>query len=394
MLGQNSVLGVLGAGTMGLGIAQIALQRGHRVVLFDSQTEKRDQASAKLRASLGRLVEKKAMTSQDLEEALGRFTAGTDLTPFRDADFVIEAIVENREAKCAIFGDLENVISDRCIVGTNTSSLSITSLSSNCRVPTRFLGVHFFNPAPVMALVEIIPGIHTDAETVANVRSLIDSWGKTTVVANDTPGFIVNRIARPFYGEALRIYEEGIADHVTIDWAMREFGEFRMGPFELMDFIGNDVNFKVTETIFEAFYYEPRYRPSLLQKRLVEANLLGLKTKRGFYDYRPGAIATEPRRDLTLGRAIFYRVLAMLINEASDALMLGVATAEDLDLAMTKGVNYPKGLLRWADELGSTNIYQELERLYHYYGEDRYRPSPLLKKLAQTGDRFFLAVQA
>ena len=251
------------------------------------------------------------------------------------------------------------------------------------------VGVHFFNPAPLMPLVEIIGGHATDARVLAAVRALVDRWGKTTVVAADTPGFIVNRVARPFYGEALRILEEGVADHATIDWAMRELGGFRMGPFELMDLIGNDINYAVTRSVFEAFSYDPRYRPSLIQKRLVDARLFGRKTGRGYYDYRAGASPEEPVRDEAMGRAIVDRIVAMLINEAAEAVFLRIATAGDVDLAMTKGVNYPKGLLRWADEIGIGVVLGRLTALHEEYGEDRYRPSPLLRRMARDGRRFF-----
>ena len=189
-------------------------------------------------------------------------------------------------------------------LGTNTSSLSVTAIASACSRPDRVVGAHFFNPAPVMPLVEMIGGHATDPARLAAARELIDSWGKLTVTAADTPGFIVNRVARPFYNESLRLLEEGIADHATIDWAMKEFGGFRMGPFELMDLIGNDINYAVTRSVFDAFGYEPRYRPSLLQRRMVEAKLLGRKTGRGWYDYREGAVAPDPDKNEERGRGI------------------------------------------------------------------------------------------
>jgi 3-hydroxybutyryl-CoA dehydrogenase len=214
------------------------------------------------------------------------------------------------------------------------------------------------------------------------------AWKKTPVVASDTPGFIVNRIARPFYGESIRIMEEGIADAPTIDWAMREIGGFRMGPFELMDFIGNDVNYAVTRSVFEAFFYEPRYRPSLTQRRLVEAGFFGRKSGRGYYDYRKGAETPVPNHDRLLGQQILDRVLAMLVNEAIEAVLFRVASPEDIDLAMTKGVNYPKGLLAWGEALGLDWVLRTMTGLQQEYGEDRYRPSPLLKRMVSEGRRF------
>jgi len=196
-------------------------------------------------------------------------------------------------------------------------------------------------------------------------------------------------VARPFYSEALRIYEEGIADLATIDWAMTELGGFRMGPFTLMDYIGHDVNYKVTETVFTAFYFDPRYKPGFTQQRLVDAGYLGRKSGRGFYNYEEGSILPQPNKDTTQGKAILHRVLVMLINEAADALYLNVASRDAIDLAMTKGVNYPKGLLAWADELTIPYVVEKLDALYHEYHEDRYRCSPLLRRLARDGSVFY-----
>jgi 3-hydroxybutyryl-CoA dehydrogenase len=264
----------------------------------------------------------------------------------------------------------------------------VTAIASSCQRVERVIGVHFFNPAPVMPLVEIVPGLSTAPDVVDGVRALVDAWGKTTVLAKDTPGFIVNRVARPFYGESLRILEEGVADVPTIDWAMREIGKFRMGPFELMDLIGLDVNYAVTRSVFEAFYFDPRYRPSLTQRRLVEAGFLGRKSDRGFYDYRAGAASPEPTQDRQLGSEIVLRVLAMLVNEAADAVFLNVASVADVELAMTKGVNYPRGLLAWGEEIGLDRILDRLLALQTEYGEDRYRPSPLLRRMVRDGSRF------
>ena len=302
---------------------------------------------------------------------------------------IIEAIVENLDIKKTVFSAVEKIVSEECIISSNTSSQSITSIAAACKNPERVIGIHFFNPAPLMPLVEIIPALQTTEQVAKDARLLIDSWGKITVLAKDTPGFIVNRVARPFYGEAIRMFEEGIADVATVDWAMKELGEFRMGPFELTDYIGHDVNFVVTETVFKAFYYDPRFKPSFSQKRLVEAGRLGRKSGHGFYDYSENALKPEPRKDLVLGKQIVTRILAMLINEAADALFLNIASANDLDLAMTKGVNYPKGLLAWADEIGLDVVLKQLEELYTNYCEDRYRPSPLLRKMVREQKTFF-----
>lgn len=388
-LDKKTTVAVIGAGTMGTGIAQIASTFGHTVFLYDINRDQLSSSEQGLRKILDRQIEKKRMTRDEVDGILNRITFTHQLDSIKGAGFVIEAIVENLEIKKKTFAEIEPLVSDEAILATNTSSLSIASISSSLSRPGQFLGVHFFNPAPLMKLVEIIPGISTSDVTVSDVRSLIDGWKKSTVLAKDTPGFIVNRVARPFYGEALRIYEEGIADHSTIDWAMKELGGFKMGPFELMDLIGHDVNYKVTESVFTEFYYDPRFKPSFAQKRLVEAGRLGKKSGIGFYDYRDGAQNPEPVEDRGLGERILNRILAMLINEAADAVFMNVASAEDVDLAMTHGVNYPKGLLTWADELGVDTVYNWMNDLQEEYREDRYRPNPLLKRMYNNGETFY-----
>ncbi len=388
-LDQDTIVAVIGSGAMGAGIAQVAASAGHKVLLFDSNPEAVERAMNKMRKVFDRLVEKGKVTRDRAETILGRIDAVQQFDALAAAGLVIEAIVEDLDAKRNLLSHIEIIVDDECIIGTNTSSLSIASLCSACNHAERVIGIHFFNPAPLMPLVEVVPAVQTSGDTLVETRNLIDSWGKTTVIAKDTPGFIVNRVARPFYGEALRIYEEGIADIPTIDWAVKELGGFRMGPFELMDYIGNDINYTVTETVFQAFYFDPRYRPAFTQKRMMEAGWLGRKSGRGYYDYREGAENPEPTRDEVLGERIIRRMLVMLINEAADALYLNISSRDGIEMAMTKGVNYPKGLLQWADELGIETVLKELEQLQHDYGEDRYRPSIMLRNMARDKQRFF-----
>ena len=382
-------VGIIGAGAMGSGIAQVAATAGHSVVLFDTKAEALSLSKSKLASVMDRLVEKGRLTSEEAQEIQNRISYADHMEALSESGIIIEAIIENLDVKKGVFSSIESLVSKDCILASNTSSLSIASIASACERSERVLGIHFFNPAPLMPLVEIIPAIQTADEITDEARNIIDSWKKITVLAKDTPGFIVNRVARPFYGEAIRILEEGIADVATIDWAMKEIGGFRMGPFELTDYIGHDVNYVVTETVFKAFFFDPRYKPSFTQKRLVEAGRLGRKSGQGFYDYSPGAVNPKPNTDEALGTEIVNRITAMLINEAIDALFLNIASAKDIDLAMTKGVNYPKGLLAWADEKGLDVVLTQLEELYKNYCEDRYRPSPLLRKMVNEQKTFY-----
>ncbi len=390
---KKLTIGVIGAGTMGSGIAQVAAAAGHAVKVFDSNSEAIRKASGLLRSVVNTLSEKNKITREKADSILNNVQWTDDLKKFSDCSLVLEAVIENLEVKQKLFAELENIVSPGCLLATNTSSLSVTSIAAACTKPERVIGIHFFNPAPLMPLVEIIKGLATSPETEGNAKNIIDSWGKTTVLAKDTPGFIVNRIARPYYGESIKIYEEGIADFGTIDQIMKEHG-FKMGPFELMDLIGNDINYTVTETVWQQMFYDQRYKPSLTQKRLFEAKRFGRKSGRGYYNYqeqetRDNGLSAEDASFHDLSDRVFNRVIAMLINEAVDALYLNIASKEDLDLAMTKGVNYPKGLLRWCDEIGREKILNTLNELKEEYGEDRYRPSVLLKRMVKEKRKFY-----
>ena len=382
-------VGVIGCGTMGSGIAQVASTANCEVVLYDLNKEVLAKSKGFLEKVMNRLVEKGRQTNDSAKAIQVRITYSTDLKEMNGADFVIEAIVENLEIKHKVFKSLEAIVSKECIIASNTSSLSITSLAAALQNPERFIGVHFFNPAPLMKLVEIIPAVQTSDTVLQKTQETIDSWKKVTVKVKDTPGFIVNKVARPFYSEAIKMCEEGTADFATIDWAMKEIGGFRMGPFQLMDFIGHDVNYVVTETVFKAFYYDGRYKPSFTQKRLSEAGYLGRKSGRGFYNYAEGATNPEPNTDPVLAEYIVNRIVAMLINEAADSLHVNIASAKDIDLAMQNGLNYPKGLLAWADEKGLSYCVSVMDELFDEYHEERYRCSPILRKLGKSNATFF-----
>lgn len=381
----KGTIGVLGAGTMGAGIVQVAAQNEHPVVVFDASEEMLSTLKPRLEKIFKRLIEKQRISEEESQSCLARIQTTNSFEDFHPCDLVIEAVVENLEIKKKLFSSIEQTVSKNCLLATNTSSLPVTAIATACSRPENLVGIHFFNPVPLMALVEIVSALQSSENSLDKAQKIISSWGKTVVRTKDTPGFIVNRIARPFYGEALRICEEQIADAATIDWAMKELGGFRMGPFELMDFIGIDINYTVSQTVFESFYYDPRYRPSILQKQLVDAGQFGKKTGRGFYSYSDDAKNPTPNTDTKLGEQIVMRIVSMLINEAIDAKYRGIASAQHIELAMLKGVNYPKGLLAWAEEIGPSKVLSTLEDLNSTYLEERYRPSPLLRQVVRDG---------
>lgn len=370
---------------MGTGIGQIAAQNGHEVTYFDAFPGACEKSRQSIMKVFGRLVEKGRIASDELGELLGRMRWSESIDAITGADLVIEAVIEDLEVKKDLLARAEALLSEEAWLCTNTSSLSIAALSSALKRPERFGGLHFFNPAPLMPLVEIVPGIQTCEDFAPAMEELMLEWKKVPVLAKDTPGFIVNRVARPFYSEAIKLYEEGVASIAEIDAAVKSMG-FRMGPFELTDLIGHDVNYTVTETVWSQFFYDPRFRPSITQKRLLEAGLLGRKTGRGFYNYATGMDAAAQAQeavemDPVLAEKIVERILCMIINEALDAVWLGIASPTNVDLALTKGVNYPKGPISWGQELGWDHVLDVLSRCHKHYGDDRYRPCPLLRHL-------------
>ncbi len=386
---MSLLVSVIGAGAMGSGIAQVAASNDSAVTIVDSSPQALENSQSKLKSILNRLVEKRKINKEESQHIISNINWSSEMNEISNSNLVIEAIVENMEIKQILFSQMESLVSDDCILATNTSSLSVAGIASVCNNPSRIMGIHFFNPAPLMKLVEVIPTNETDGDLLKKVKSILEGWGKTVVTAKDTPGFIVNRVARPFYGEALKIYEEGIADFATVDWAMKKFGGFRMGPFELMDYIGNDVNYSATKAVYDGTNHDPRYKPSATQKKLMDEGLLGRKSGKGYFDYSENAVNPEPQKNEELGRKIFKRILAMLINAAVDALNESIATRDDIDTAMKTGVNYPKGLLKWADEIGLNSQVAQLKELHSKFEDDRYIANPLLIKKVEESGTFY-----
>ena len=337
-------IGIIGSGTMGISIGHFMSLKDNPTIIYDNSKKTLKQAEENLLSLITKLEIKNKYSKDTVSRIKNNLKFSSQIKDLADSELIIEAIIEDLDAKTDVFSKIEKIVNKECIIASNTSSLSITALASSIEKNNRFIGLHFFNPANLMPLVEIIPAIQTSNDTIEKSSNFLKSMEKVVVKAKDTPGFIVNRVARPFYGEAIRIYEEGIASIASIDWAMKEIGGFRMGPFELMDFIGNDINYTVTETVFKEFYFDPRYKPSFTQKKLMEAGYYGKKSGKGFYDYSQKE-SDEINKNRKLGKEIVLRILSMLINEAADAFYLNIASKEDIDLAMTKGVNYPKGLL-------------------------------------------------
>ena len=293
-ISSRATVGVVGAGTMGIGIAEVAASNGHPVRLHDVRDGAVAAAIAGLAARLEGRVARGRLDGSARDELLARITPAATVAELTPCALVIEAVIEDLEIKQRLFAALETVVAADAILATNTSSLSVTEIAARLKRPARLVGMHFFNPVPVMALVEVVRGLDSDPEVVERVMATATAWGKRAVRVASTPGFIVNRVARPFYGEALRLLQEGATDPASLDAVMREAGGFRMGPCELMDLIGHDINLAVSRSVWEAFFHDPRYRPSLLQQEMVRGGRLGRKRERGFFDYRDGAERPAP----------------------------------------------------------------------------------------------------
>jgi 3-hydroxybutyryl-CoA dehydrogenase len=370
-------IAVVGAGTMGAGIAESAALAGLSVVMVDVREEALDLGRNTIEKDLKRRVKKGRLSEEERRASVGRVSTTTALEACEGASVAIEAVVEDIAVKSKVFADLEGIVANETVLATNTSSLSVAGIAAATEHPERVVGMHFFNPVPTMRLVEVVAGRSTDPSAVSRVEEMAEQLGKTPIRVSDTPGFVVNRVARPFYLEALRLVEAG-GEPGPIDAAIRGAG-FRMGPLQLADLIGNDVNLTVSESLFERYYYHPRFRPSYLQRSMVEGGLLGRKSGRGFYDY--GAEKTVEENEIGLSEDVSLRVISCIVNEAFLALSEGVATAEDIDRAMKLGANYPKGPFEWVEEIGAHSIVETLDSLRAAYG-DAYLAAPALRERA------------
>lgn len=390
-LTDETVVAVVGAGAMGAGIAQVAAQAGHEVHLVDAVEGAAAAAREKLSATLTRLVQKGKLTAEASAGILERIIIGPaadgDLRELPPVGLVIEAVVEKLAVKHDIFGTLDEEQDESTVLATNTSSLDIGAIAADLDHPERVIGLHFFNPPPLMKLVEVVRTTQSDPQILADAQDLMQRWGKTPVLCTSTPGFIVNRVARPFYGEAQRLLEAGVADAATLDLALREHGGFRMGPFELTDLIGQDVNLAVGTSVWEQTDRDPRYAPVEIQRELVEAGRLGRKSGHGYFEYAENGQPLDATGDAARAAELVggpietdpvARTIAMLVNEGVDLVRRGAASAQDVDTAMKLGTNYPKGPHEWLAEIGAATIVEQLQALDKAFPGGRYRVSPAL----------------
>ena len=392
------IIGVIGAGTMGAGIAQLAARSGARTILHDPLPEALERGSQQARDGLAKEAAKGRLSAEQADAAAGRIEPVDDLAAFAECELVIEAAPERIELKHEIYARLsKEIVGEQCVLATNTSSLLVTAIAAGANNPKRVVGMHFFNPAPVMRLLEVVAGVESSTDALALATATGEAMGKTVIVAKDGPGFLVNRCNRPFGLEALRILQERIADIETIDRIVRMGGGFRMGPFELMDLVGIDTGLEISKSFYEQSFGEPRWRPSPISARYVAAGLHGRKTGRGYYDYsndpyRPPDPDPDPdppaRADAKVapaGGGVLERIVCQVINECAFALGEGVGSAQDIDTGMTLGLNYPRGPLAWADEIGLDHVLAVLDGLWEEYREERYRPAPTLRRLVRSG---------
>jgi 3-hydroxybutyryl-CoA dehydrogenase len=385
-LSEGAPVSVVGAGAMGAGIAQVAASAGHPVALVDAVSGVVEKAVAGIIGSLQRQEAKGRISSAQLEATVERITPVDAISQLPASALVIEAVREDLDTKRALFSELAGRQSRETVLATNTSSLDLGAIAEGLPEPGRVIGLHFFNPPPVMRLVEVVRGRSSSPDVIEAAAALVRTWGKTPVVCASTPGFIVNRVARPFYGEAQRMLMDGVADAATLDAALRSAG-FRMGPLELTDLIGQDVNLAVGTSVWEQTGRDPRYAPTALQQELVAAGHLGRKSGQGVYRYDASGAPLDAEPDQArlaelLGGPVetdpVARTLAMLVNEAVDLVHRGEAGADDVDTAMTLGTNYPKGPIAWGREIGYAVVADQLAALDRAFPGGRYRPSPAL----------------
>ncbi len=382
---------------MGSGIAQLACRSGARTLLHDPIPEALQRGLERARDGLQKEAAKGRLTQEEAQAGIERLEAVDDLAAFAPCELVIEAVPERLDLKHDLYRQLSEIVSEECVLATNTSSLLVTAIAAGARSPERVVGMHFFNPAPLMRLLEVVAGEQSSEQALALAHETGEAMGKTVIRAHDGPGFLVNRCNRPFGLEALRLLQERIADIETIDRIVRVEGGFRMGPFELMDLVGVDTGLEISKSFYEQSFGEPRWRPSPIAARYVAAGLHGRKSGRGYYDYssdpyRPPDPDPEPdppaRADAKLRPAaggVLERIVCQVINECAFALGEGVGSAEDIDTGMVLGLNYPRGPLAWADEIGLDHVLAVLDSLCEQYREERYRPAPVLRGLVRAG---------